>query len=272
MAADDGPRTSWVRKPVVWAGGVVVAALGVALTNAVLPFFESILDPLTESGDAVRVLDAATYRSDQQGFSVVFPAGTSFSAADLAELNEQADPTTWLEARGGSAPSRVLVQLVLAGNRKEPVRIIDMEPVATCTAPLSGPYFEDPPAGGEDSIRIDFDLDRPRTPGMHDDGSGESGPFFPAHTISLAQDEQQVLIATASTERQSCDVRFRLTVLDGDERAEVQIPAAGEEPYRVSAQLPLSEYETVYVGGVICPEFVQASREYVEGIGPAPCE
>ena len=91
---------------------------------------------------------------------MVFPRSAAFTDADLAELNAQADPTAWLENHGGVAPDTVFVQLVLAGNRKEAVRIIDLRPLATCAPPLDGVLFEDPPAGSDESIRIDFDLDQ----------------------------------------------------------------------------------------------------------------
>ena len=55
---------SLARKPVVWLTGVVVAALGVTLTNAIVPTFNSLLDPILQRGPAVRVVDASTFRSE----------------------------------------------------------------------------------------------------------------------------------------------------------------------------------------------------------------
>lgn len=263
---------SLARKPVVWLTGVVVAALGVTLTNAIVPTFNNLLDPILQRGPAVQVLDASTFRSEL-GESVVFPRSTVFTDGDLAELNAQADPTAWLESRGGVAPDTVFVQLVLAGNRKEAVRIIDLRPVVTCAAPLDGVLFEDPPAGSDESIRIDFDLDQQGARGTAHEADGTTGsPFFPAHTVSLTSGEQQVLIATASTKKQSCTVRFALTVLDGDERSEIEVPAADQPGFRVTARLPDPAYEAVYLGGVICTGgFVRASRDYLAGTDPDPC-
>lgn len=270
--APRGAARAFVRKPVVWLSGVVVAAAGVALTNALVPTFNSILDPITQRGPAVEVLDASTFRSET-GESVVFARGTAFSDADLAELNAQTDTAAWLEARGGVAPGTVFTQLVLAGNRQDPVRIIDMVPQATCTEPLDGVLFEDPPAGSDESIRIDFDLDAPGAPGTTHAADGTTGgAFFPARTISLGQGEQQVLIATASTKRQSCEVRFALTVLDGSDRSTVLVPTEDQPAFRVTAALPEPAYEAVYLGGVICTGgFVKASQEYLAGSDPDPC-
>ncbi|HEY5978703.1 MAG TPA: hypothetical protein VIT41_03625 [Microlunatus sp.] len=260
------------RKPLVWLTGVVVAALGVTLTNAIAPTFDTLLDPILQRGPAVELLDATSFRSEL-GESVVFPRSTVFTDADLAELNAQPDPTAWLENRGGVAPGTVFVQLVLAGNRKEPVRIVDLQPVATCAAPLDGVLFEDPPAGSDESIRIDFDLDRPGTKGTAHETDGTTGaPFFPAHTISLASGEQQVLIVTASTTTQSCTVRFALTVLDGGERRQIEVPSADQPGFRVTARMPDPAYQAVYLGGVICLDgFVRASQEYLAGHDPDPC-
>jgi hypothetical protein len=261
-----------LRKPIVWLTGIVVAALGATLTNALVPTFNNLLDPILQQGPAIEVLDASTFRSEL-GESVVFARGTSFAATDLAELNAQADPTAWLESRGGVAPGTVFVQLVLAGNRKNPVRIIDMSPIAVCQEPLDGLLFEDPPAGNDESIRIDFDLDARGAAGTAHEADGTTGaPFFPGHTISLGPGEQQVLIATASTKKHSCEVRFALTVLDGSTRSTVQVPAADQPGFAVTAALPEDAYQAVYLGGVICLDgFVKASKEYLAGNDPDPC-
>ena len=268
-----GPRArSLARKPVVWLTGVVVAALGITLTNAIVPTFNRLLDPILQPGPAVQVLDASTFRSEL-GESVVFPKSAAFTDGDLAELNAQADPTAWLESRGGVAPDTVFVQLVLAGNRKEAVRIIDLRPVATCAAPLDGVLFEDPPAGSDEARRIDFDLDQQGARGPAPAADGTTGsPFFPAHTVSLASGEQQVLIATASTKKQSCTVRFALTVLDGAERSEIEVPTADRPGFQVTSRLPDPAFEAVYLGGVIFTGgFVRASRDYLAGNDPDPC-
>lgn len=271
-ARSGGAGRALLRKPAVWFSGIVVAALGVTLTNALVPTFSGLLDPVLQRGPAIEVLDAATFRSEA-GESVVFPRGTTFTAADLAALNAQTDTAAWLEARGGSPPGTVFVRLVLAGNRTDPVRIIDVAPVARCTAPLDGVLFEDPPAGNDESIRIDFDLDTPGTPGRTHNGDGSvGGAFFPAHTISLGPGEQQVLIATATTRKQSCEIRFALTVLDGKDRTTVTVPEADQPGFRVTAALPESAYDAVYLGGVICLDgFVRASPEYLAGDDPDPC-
>jgi hypothetical protein len=236
-----------------------------------IPTFNNLLDPILQRGPAIEVLDAATFRSDEIGGSVVFAAGTPFTDADLVTLNEQSDPTAWLEDRGGVPVGTVFVQMVLAGNRKDAVRIIDLAPVAACSAPLAGALFKDPPAGSDASVRIDFDLDS-GSAGTYRDADGRPAAFFPAQTISLAQGEQQVLIATATTARQSCEVRFRLTVLADGEREEIAVPAADQPGYRVSAKLPDTAYDAVYLGGVICSGgFVKASQEYLAGDDAEPC-
>ena len=66
----------------------------------------------------------------------------------------------WLTANGGSAINRVYITVAVAGNREDGVRIVDVRPIAKCSAPLTGVLFYAPPQGRDNSIRLQFDLDQ----------------------------------------------------------------------------------------------------------------
>jgi hypothetical protein len=275
MADDDDDRggiRSWLKRPVVWLGGIVVAALGVALTNALVPWFTSLIDRATERGSPVEVVDAQPYQSDEAGASVAFPADVELGDDALAEVNAMEDRFTHLLARGGSPVGAAFTRILLEGARSDTVRIVDAGIERDCGEPLDGSLFLDPPAGADDSIRLDFDLDEADPEATRRGDDGQPAQFFPAQTISLAEGEQVPLVVTASTQEQSCAFRVRFTVLSGGDETTVVVPDAAEPPFRVTASLPETEYDAVFLGGVACGagEFVRASEEYfTTGVEPA---
>lgn len=257
---------SWLRRPIVWLGGIVVAALGIAITNALVPAFSSFIGSFTEQGPPIDILDATPFRSDEAGGSMVFASGATFTGDDLAELNAADDPFAWFVERGGVPLETAFVRLVLEGNRSNAVRIVDADVDPDCSAPLDGTIFLDPPAGADQSIRLDFDLDAPDSAPTYRAEDGSTAQFFPAQTISLANGEQVTLVVTASTQEQYCTFGVVLSVLEGDRTTEVRIPEAGARPFAVTARLDDVAYDEVYLGGVICSNgFVRAGDAYFSG-------
>jgi hypothetical protein len=264
---------SWLRRPLVWFGGIVVAALGVAITNALVPTFGSFIGSITEQGPPIDVIDATPFKSDEVGGSMVFADGGTVTAEDLAELNAADDQFAWLIHRGGVPLDAAFVRLVLEGNRTEAVRIIDAEVDRDCAAPLDGVIFLDPPAGADQSIRLNFDLDAQDPTATYRTEDGSTAQFFPAQTISLAEDEQLTLVVTASSREQYCTFAVVLSVLEGDRTTEVRIPEAGARPFAVTARLDDAQYEAVYLGGVICSDgFVRAGDAYFSGDTDRMCD
>lgn len=264
---------SWLRRPVVWLGGIVVAALGIAITNALVPAFSSFIGSFTEQGAPIDVIDATPFRSDEAGGSMVFASGAAFTGDDLAELNTADDRFAWFIERGGVPLETAFVRLVLEGNRADAVRIVDADVDSNCSAPLDGRIFLDPPAGGDPSIRLDFDLDRQDPAPTYRAEDGSIAQYFPAQTISLADNEQVTLVVTASTQEQYCTFAVVLSVLEGDRTTEVRIPEAGARPFAVTARLDETEYDEVYLGGVICSNgFVRAGDAYFSGDTDRMCD
>ncbi|WP_139177278.1 hypothetical protein [Geodermatophilus siccatus] len=274
-AAAPASRPVWWRRPVTWVAGVIGTALTATAVTAVGSRLEEVVTKATETGPPVSVDQVMEFRSDMYGDSVAFARGASFTDADLAELNQidqdfgGMDSVEWLESRGGVAPDIVLIQLALSGNRTGSVRITNLEVHPDCSAPLDGLWFEDPPAGADDSIRMHFDLDdsNPVAKVASMDGSptGEPEDYFPARTISLKQGEQQVIIVSASTEEKYCSFFLDMTVLEGDETSTHRITMPAGSPFEVTASLPLDQYEEVYLGGVVCYPWVKAGNAFFNG-------
>lgn len=264
---------SWLRRPIVWLGGIVVAALGIAITNALVPAFSSFIGSFTEQGPPIDVIDATPFKSDEAGGSMVFASGAVFTGDDLAELNTADDRFAWFIERGGVPLETAFVRLVLEGNRADAVRIVDADVESNCSAPLDGTIFLDPPAGGDQSIRLDFDLDAQDSAPTYRAEDGSTAQYFPAQTISLANEEQVTLVVTASTREQHCTFAVVLSVLEGDRTTEVRIPEAGARPFAVTARLDETEYDEVYLGGVICSNgFVRAGDAYFSGDTDRMCD
>ncbi|WP_173923358.1 hypothetical protein [Agromyces sp. Marseille-P2726] len=263
---------SWLKKPVVWFGGIVVAALGVAITNALVPRFGEMIGRVTQGGDVVIVREAQPVKSEEGG-TVAFSTDVEMDAVDLGQVNASTDRFAHLLDLGASPVGTSFALVVLEGNRSDTVRIVDADIERDCSEPLDGSLFLDPPAGADDSLRLDFDLDAPDPVATRrSNETGEPVQVFPAETISLAPEEQVSLVVTGSTSQQSCDFRVRFTVLHGDARSSILVPDASEPPFRVTARLEESAYQSVYLGGVACGvgEFVLASETYfATGTEPA---
>ena len=255
----------WWQRPTSWIGGIIAAAAAGTLTAALSGVFGGWLEQATQTGPAVSVDSVATYRSDATGDSVVFPEGTDFSEADLNELNSVEDDVAWLEARGGVAVSTVYISMALSGNRSDPVRITDITASTQCEEPLKGLRFENPPAGADDSISVSFNLDDANPTALFSNPEGDLESFFPARTISLMEGEQQVVLIDASTQEQYCEFAIELHVLEGDQTKVQEVRQADDTHFAVTASVPDSEYEDIYLGGVICPTWVKAGPAYFDG-------
>jgi hypothetical protein len=261
-SAEPKRKPIWQR-PITWIAGIVVAALGTFLTGALVEFFQDNAPALPSTGTPVTVSGVETYRTGTYADSVAFPRGTQFDDATLAELNTQRTAgrdTEWLEERGGSALGSVFFQVMLTGNRSDGVRVLDAAVSPECGPPLDGLLFSDPPAGAQESIGLYFDLDaiNPRAMSAAD----PTQPYFPANTIHLTDGESQVLLVEAHTETQHCAFTLNLTIMDGDKETEQTVTLPEDRPFEVTAFIDETQYEQVYLGGVICPTWVRANYAY----------
>ncbi|MFH5878881.1 hypothetical protein [Arthrobacter sp. NA-172] len=265
------PKPLWAR-PLVWLAGVVVAALGIAITNMLVPIFGNVLGNLTQTGDPVRV--DFVQISDVGGRSYAFPGTVQFTGQQVDQLNSQSPEAQhgWLESKGGVSPGIMYIQLTLSGNRSEGVRILNLKPVSECSQPpYSGTVFESPPAFLEVSLLVSLHLDDPDPSAMYFP-SGASGerPYFLDNSIFLQKDQQQVMVVQIETKKSLCSVGLELSVLDSGKTVVQKVDNHGA-PFRVTAELGRTAWQHVYLGGSICPSYVPASASWLRGEKGNPC-
>lgn len=239
-----------------WVGGLVTAAVVAAVTTVVTVVVTRHVAAARDTpamsarhGPPVKIDSVTVMRTDTQGGLYVFQRTVDLSRSELHSLNQLRHGTgddVWFRSRGGVDPSPSNVQLVVEGNADQPARITNLTLIKNCQAPLDGTLFDDPPAGGQPALPINFNLDSPQTlaqtPAGHD--------YFPASTILLNPGEVQVIEVTASTRLRYCQYSLRMTVLVGDHTTNENVTNDGK-PFQVTAlHVPVSQYRVLYIGGV----------------------
>lgn len=257
-SGEPNPKKIW-SKPVFWLIGVVVSAIGIAITNAIVPWLSEIIDVIPESGEPVLVSDVQTYWVPEKGYTVVFPKDIPLTDAMLSHVNgiegieEQTD---WLIENGAAPVERLFIRIAVTGNREDGVRIVDAKPIAECSGPHTGTLFWAPPQGEEESIRLQFDLDQINPEPTYENELGEVVSYFPDKTISLNKNEQQVLQIEAMTTKHACSFTLEITVLEGNQRKNQRIYDSEGRAFRVSAWAGgspgESQYDEVYLWRGFC--------------------
>lgn len=277
-------RPRWLRilrKPAVWGGSVITAVMVGVVTWKIQQFFSPAVAPSaspavsasvspapsvsgaptsTRSGLAVRV--AATqveHTEDHEGW--VFREKLDLTNADLKSLRDRSTDE-WFTERGAVDPDFSAIKLVLEGNRNKPVRIVGMRAITRCTAPLAGTLFVYPNGGVDESVKIGFDLDRPRPIAQTLEGYKLGGDdYFANKTVSLKSGEQQTFQIAAKTSEHYCQYRLELSIVD-DGKTVTQLVDNNGEPFQVTARVTkgywttpgaFSSYRALYVGGLALP-------------------
>jgi len=261
------------RKALIYVGAfVLVVALGSIVSFATLPNRGAQLSG--GAADSPSAAHAATQTANQHpnnGFPVgistvesgpsdmsssyVFKSKLQPSPADLAALNQASGGgpayEKWFDSRGGAFPQGATIQFTLTGNAQSTALINDMTISKTCSAPYTGTYFDNPPEGQPDAVGIKFDLDQPNPIAMvfepHDMTLTE--PYFSQHAISLKPGELQSVYIVATTTKSYCSFTIQFTATTSAGTTTETISDNGK-PFQVSAQLPNSSYQAMYVGGV----------------------
>ena len=247
-----------------WLGVITTVVLMPVVAPVVVGRIQTI--HLPRSGAPVRIEKVSVQRSDLVGGAWVFRTALKLSPSELAAANDLRQSAEgfdrWARDRGGVDPGVSMVQLVLQGNRRQTARVTNVRVVPRCQEPFSGTLFESPPAGGDDIIKIGFDLDNPHPHAQVFTNSLKDEEYFASKTISLKLDEQQVVVVAATTEHHYCEYTLLVDVLDDGKTVSEQINNNGE-PFRVSALLEPNQYGELYMGGVVSPshngEFVRTS-------------
>ncbi len=261
--AERGNQQPLTLRPVLWLAGIIVLALGGVLTNAVA---EQVGDAINSATNPrpISVDKAKTYGVT----GAVLGSGATPSAKELEEeLNHQRRDARmmWLvEEHGGVPVGSVSALVVVRGQRSSPVQIVDIAVDRQCEPPLRGALFAPPPFTDpslQDSQRLTLDLDDPNALLVNakfdsDDGQQHPLPAFPGTTISLNQDERQVILVKASTTTSHCRFWLVMTVLDGAAESTVTIPSEGVQPFQVTAAVDFANYHDVYSCGDECSRVV----------------
>jgi hypothetical protein len=236
-----------------------MSGIGTAAVTAVTRTQPPVLNGVPAKVDLVRIVRGP-------GDTHIFAAPLVLTANQLSQLNSlnQTEPgyQDWFTSHGAVDADRSDIEIVLEGNRSHTVRIVGIQPVTACSAPLRGTLFFSPSAGNDTSTQLFVNLDAPNTLPSYitseQNGNIASGKdFFGTYTVSLTQGEQYTFKVVASTKAHYCSFTLDMTVLDGNQSVVEHIDDNGK-PFHVSSMIDpnptapgeMSAYSVLYIGGV----------------------
>jgi hypothetical protein len=256
-----------------WIAGILSGVL-IAFLGAYLGVFSTHLARLSfgpgqPDGLPVSIDYVATEGSGDGSATKVIPGALNLTVGQLVNLNSLNATTAargWFSGHGAVAAGQLEIKVVVRGNRDEPVRIVDMHPVTSCRAPLSGSIFYAPGAGSYSNTLLTLNLDNPLAPpgyiGILPHGTlyGGGSNYFDHYTVSLRRNEAFTFEVLASTNAHYCEFSLEIKVLDGNRNLTEKVTDQGK-PFRVTAVPALtphpldqagafSQYHDLYVGGV----------------------
>jgi hypothetical protein len=264
----DNPDASRRRRIGKWIAGVAATVVAAVIVAVVVPYFSGlgkhVSDVLNQPGGSPVKVDLVALQQGP-GQSRVIPRTLALSASQLASLNSLNETTPafqqWFAARGAVAVDGLLIELVVQGNRDAPVRIINMQPLVSCHAPLTGTLFYSPPAGADTNTQLILNLDHPLQPPRYianvNGQVGGGANYFEHFTVSLKRNEQFTFLINAYTARQYCEFSLKMTVLDGS-RTLTETVSDNGKPFQVTSIYnendvnpgAFARYRELYVGGV----------------------
>jgi hypothetical protein len=262
-----------VRSSRVWVGTVVLGVLATLLSGVLLALPGQLLNPLSTKDDLRRGPDFSVgvdvVRLDDEGRSAVTQNEFRPSVAQVRMLARPNSATTagftgLLRSIGAVNLDTVTVRVTLTGHRNQQINIEDIRPLIVArSAPLSGSLLCVPSQGGAPTMNMLFDMDRP-LPVAHDvkfgndDGTDSGGnsregigpPFFGQRTITLQDNEQQVLLIRTVTRQHYVAFRLEATYMLGSQKKKAVIDDHGK-PFQVSALVPTAAgatpvYRSIY--------------------------
>jgi hypothetical protein len=259
---------AWLKRPAVWIGTVATAVIIAVASSLAVTYANHAASNLNShnSGLPIKVLAVTLERNAAfQGYSFVFARPIVFTSSQLTHMSNLAKSSNlnglsnyyaWARASGGVDPGTLIMQLVLAGNRGDVVRILNMHAVGLCTAPLTGTLLYSPGAAQDNNVAVGLNLEQRDPVAQVIKGNSSFGPdYFTYKTVSLMYNEQQVFTIVAVTSKHYCQFRLDFTVLADGKTSDV-IVGEGAKPFKVSAVIlgpnynSVKAYKRVYIGGV----------------------
>jgi hypothetical protein len=224
--------------------------------------------PPPPTGNPLSVVSEDPIDLDDAGVWV-FPRKVIFTPDQLKTLNTYppgmaTQPVMNLLFSLGAYQTHPDTQLVLQNNRTQEIRILNMNIVKSCQAPLAGTLIFSPNSGADPIIQLGFNLDSTDTEAETVDASDnfnvQKPDYFTEHTVTIQPGAQQVFNIQTATSKQSCSFRFLLSLLIGSRKA-YQLIGDGSQPFRISALIKtgpdeiahFADYSMLYTGGVASP-------------------
>ncbi|MBV8892057.1 MAG: hypothetical protein JO266_08835 [Acidobacteria bacterium] len=230
------------------AGAAVATIIVSVLTGIPVQLFDTvkIKDTLRTGPDLSATADIIYM--DDQGNSMVLPGDFQPDPQlrrMMAQSNGAKSPQviSRLREAGGADVENLTVRVILQGRRNQQIRILNVRPILlTRTDPLNGTLFFSPPQEGDATLRMMFNLDEP-TPIAHESiqkdekGNGiplkPGPPFFENTTISLNDNEQQVLVIRAEAKQHYVVFDLAIDYRIGDSDKTIVVSYNGH-PFRIT--------------------------------------
>ena len=261
------PKKQAWRRPLVWLGATGTAVLIGVLINVLSTQAQRVVPSPPSAGNDLASSKSATAAGAplqvlsedpvDSAFllSVAFPGKVVLSKTQLKELKPGVVPK-YLFSLGGY-PTISDTQLVLQNNRNYTIQVLNMNVLKSCSPPVTGTLFYEPPQGAVLNVQVGFDLDSVDTEAKVENGfnlTAASPDYFSKYTVSIGPHGRQVFDMSAQTSRHSCTFRYQFLILDGQKET-VQVIGDGSAPFKVTAVVagtgrnPFSNYGDLYVVG-----------------------
>lgn len=261
------PKKQFWRRPLVWLGATGTAVLIGVLINVLSTQAQRVVPPPPSAGTGPTSPDSTTAAGAplqvlsedpvDSAFllSVAFPGKVVLPKTQLNELKPGVVPK-YLYLRGGY-PTISDTQLVVQNTRNYGIQVLNMNVLKSCSSPMTGTLFYEPPQGAVLNVQVGFDLDSVDTEAKVENGfnlTATSPDYFSKYTVSIEPHGKEVFDISAQTSRHSCTFRYQFLILDGQKRT-IQVVGDGSAPFKVTAVVagagrnPFSSYEGLYVVG-----------------------
>jgi hypothetical protein len=285
------PEPKKGKRLIAWAAAATGTALIGLLVTGVLPnvlgqFFNGaqIKDSLRRGPD-IKIVNESVFNpfegvpfmpkvvpGNYQPSSELISALAHPMAATSPALQKQ------INGAGGVYLQDIYIRFVLQGNRNEPILILDVHPVQLRrTQPVDGVLFEIAPQGEANNIQMWFDLDQLAPQALSIVGNALTKvPYFQAHSISLGDGEQAVLVVRAHTYCYYAHFELAVDYKIGRENKQVIISNNGRPfevtGYRLGSNNVISYRQMLFLQGNFSVTPPSPSQLYTRaGVGASSC-
>lgn len=270
-----------VKRPITWLVGLAVVAMGGAVANTVQTRVDEALVQAMETGDPVVVVATPA----ENLADLWLPSTVKLSDKDLAQLNSMNEDEQYLSLkdRGARPFGHRFVEVLLTGDRSKQVQVTDLRPISDCESAEGGSLVKMlPPSGNTLSVNhivvnvedesappTYFDVQNPQM----DNGFENSNSFFARNLITLKKDETEKFLIRLDSSNSVCRVDLEITAIVGGEEFKQKLLGPGKEvdvaPFKYSNVS--SQLTGIYMGGVMCDDYVAGPQEWIENPSSASC-